>query len=295
MTNEEFTQYMKKYGANEALFEAVAERDFKKAKIALKAGANVNTTQNDYGNTPLMLASASGCTEMVKLLIEAEAYMYIKYIYINTKNKNGDTALIGAARSGYTEIAKILIEAGANIDAKNNYGITPLMRATYEGYIEVVKLLIEVGADIDAKDGKGRTALMWAAKEERAEIVKLLIEVGADFNAKDSNKKTVLDFAKTDEMKELCRKYINSFQYRKELEKQKSAPAFQFKLSETKKRLQSNPRTKSVSGVVVADKIAEMIRSGKIMGDVTPEKGKKLRGQIAHEIMIAKAAKTTQR
>ena len=50
---------------------------------------------------------------------------------------------------------------------------------------------------------------------------------------------------------------------------------------ETKKHLKS--ATKSVkgkkSGVVFADAIAEMKRSGKIKGDVTPEMAKKLRTQ----------------
>lgn len=67
------------------------------------------------------------------------------------------------------------------------------------------------------------------------------------------------------------------------------------KLAETKERLKSKPKTVGISGVVIADKIAEMKRSGKITGDVTPEMGKKLRGQITHKIMMAKAAKSAQR
>ena len=57
-------------------------------------------------------------------------------------------------------------------------------------------------------------------------------------------------------------------------------PKLRAKLAEAKERLKSKPRLRGVSGVVIADKIANMMRSGKIEGDITPAKGKQLREQI---------------
>ena len=105
--------------------------------------------------------------------------------------------------------------------------------------VEHIQIALNAGADVNAKHQiSGRTALICEAGYGHTEIVKLLIEKGADVNAKDSNGKTVLDFAKTDEMKELLRKHgaLSIIQINEQIKKQKSAPAFQFKLSKTKKR-----------------------------------------------------------
>ena len=229
-----------------------------------------------------------------------------KNININKKNEYGVTSLMNAIIAQESELAQILIDLGADINTKDNEGWTPLMYAIMYNDPITAKALINAGANIDAKNNEGFTPLMYCIKyadnitiDIKTEIAKSLIAAGADVYAKNNDGCAIFDFGVTEALKEL---YVPPIMGRLGLKKQRifhneilSDPVFQFKLSETKKRLQSKPKTKSISGVVVADKIAEMIRSGKIMGDVTPEKGKKLRGQIAHEMMMAKAAKTTQR
>ncbi|PWF94171.1 Ankyrin repeat protein [Spiroplasma poulsonii] len=60
---------------------------------------------------------------MVKLLIENGAE-------INHKNQFGNTPLILASQNGHTEIVKLLIENGAKINHKNQFGNTPLILAS---------------------------------------------------------------------------------------------------------------------------------------------------------------------
>ena len=43
-------------------------------------------------------------------------------------------------------------------------------------------------------------------------------------------------------------------------------------------------KKKGVSGIVIADKIASMKRSGAVKGDITPTKGKQLREQIMKKL-----------
>ena len=336
MTNKEFTQYMKKYGANDALFRA---DNAEQTQMALAAGADVNSTNED-GWTPLTLAKtvekaklliAAGADvnkflcvyckipssqltviltqrpgiagpkhvipELIKLLIEAGAN-------VNAKENDGRTPLMCAADKGHSEIVKLLIENGADVNAKNNYGHTSLMCAAGKGHTEIVKLLIEKGANVNAKNNYGRTPLMYAADEGHTETVKLLIEKGADVNAKDKDGRTPLMCAADEghtETEMLLRKHdaVSKRKFREESEQQKQDPVFRAKLAETKKALKEKQdkksKTKDVSGVVVADKIAEMKRDGKIKGDVTPEMGKELSTQIKKEMMMAKAVKTTQR
>ena len=202
------------------------------------------------------------------------------------KNRGADNALFDAKTSEQTQLA---LNAGANVNARNTRNQTALMYAADEGHTEIAKLLIEKGADVNARDNDGWTPLMYAADEGRTEMGKLLIEKGADVNARDNNGETILIYAAEHGAIDIAR-LLNAklSKIRNESRKQEQDPAFRAKLAAAKERLKSKPKTKSVSGVVIADKIADMIRSGKIKGDVTPEKGKKLSAQIKKEIMMGK-------
>ena len=69
------------------------------------AGANVNVTTKD-GLTALMLASAQGNTEIVKILLLAKPHL-------NMRQQNGYTALQIAKAYNHPDIVKILQQAGA--------------------------------------------------------------------------------------------------------------------------------------------------------------------------------------
>ena len=214
------------------------------------------------------------------------------------------------------EQVQMALDAGADINARDKYDATPLIKVMTFASVrppEVTKCLLEKGADINARDENKRTALIHAVQHGLENIIKMLLEKGADVNIKDCKGMTALDWSayELDEVlnpyevsnparRELCdkwtriinllRKYgaVSVSLLRRESEKQKNNPEFRAKLAAAKERLKSKPKTKSVSGVVIADKIADMIRSGKIKGDVTPEKGKKLSAQIKKEIMMGK-------
>lgn len=83
-------------------------------------GADVNIADVN-GNTPLMVAAASGDKDLVQLLLEKQAQ-------VNTYNNSGVTALIAASFNGRREIVQLLLEKGADIYAKNNEGQTALMK-----------------------------------------------------------------------------------------------------------------------------------------------------------------------
>lgn len=101
------------------------------------------------------------------------------------------------------------------------------------------------------------------------EETKETLAAGANVYAKNKWGKTYLDYADIKQT-ELIKQVMK--QHEKNLE--------------TKNRIKSTPRLKSISGVVVADKIAEMKRSGIIKGDITPEMGKMLRGKIMRDYFM---------
>ena len=123
---------------------------------AIKAGANVNAKDNEYGNSALMLAAWKGHTEIVNALIKARAE-------VNAKDKDGRTALMCAAENGRTETVNALIEAGAD-DLTDNEGRTALILAAESEYSnpETVNALIDAGSYVKQKDNSGKTALDYA-------------------------------------------------------------------------------------------------------------------------------------
>ena len=229
--------------ADKMLFNAQTAEE---TKEALAAGADVNAKGKD-GWTALMVAETA---EQTKLLLAAGAD-------VNAKNKRRWTALMFAKTAEQT---KLLLAAGADVNAKDEDGYTALMNARTA---EQTKLLLAAGANVNAKNRWGNTALLSAVRSNNIERMKLLIEKGADVNAKNKEGKTVLDYAdikQTELIKQVIMKQHE-------------------KIEETKERIKSTPRLTGKSGVVFADAIANMIRSGKIKGDVTPEMAKKLKAQ----------------
>ena len=100
----------------------------------------------------------------------------------------GQTPLSCAAFWGHPEVVKFLVhEGGADVESKGNvWGRTPLGFAAERGHLEIVKFLVEEGgADVEAKDEDGRTALdlarlglKYSWKEQRCRAVAAWLEKG---------------------------------------------------------------------------------------------------------------------
>ncbi|CAH0039831.1 unnamed protein product [Clonostachys rhizophaga] len=130
--------------------------------------------------TELMMASYLGHVTVAMLLIDQGADLESK------DNKWGQTPLSWAALRGHEAVVKLLVDKGADLDSKDNeWGRTPLLWAALRGHEAVVKLLVDKGADLDSKDNEwGRTPLSWAARSGHEAVVRLLIDKGADLDSK---------------------------------------------------------------------------------------------------------------
>ena len=123
--------------------------------------------QNKFGDTALIKASFNGQSDIVSMLLEANAGL-------NFQDNFGHTALIDASRQGYDEVAKQLIDAKANLNIQNIYGKTALILASLYNHSDIVKLLVDAGANKNIKDNDGKTALMYAREKGYSDIVNLL-------------------------------------------------------------------------------------------------------------------------
>ena len=204
------------------------------------------------------------------------------------------------------EETKKALDLGAYVNAKDEYGRTPLMKATTA---EQTKLLIRAGANVNAKDKHGRTALDLCRDREQ---VKVLLDAGAVFDEKDLDEyvqkmvdsvlkqrrieaadlKMRLKPKHLDELEMLkierdSKKHVRRFMSKRldELAQEQNKLSVDEKIKEIKNRLEKL-KQKMLSGVGVADKIAEKKISGEIKGDITPEQGRQLRTQIIRERVL---------
>ena len=113
-------------------------------KALLSSGASHEATTVDGG--PLHLASQSGSTECVQLLLDASA------------NPDGPqpsasaaTPCFVAAFNGHADCLALLINANAVVDMDYN-GTTPLHAACKQGHFDCVAQLLQAGADVDEED-----------------------------------------------------------------------------------------------------------------------------------------------
>ena len=104
-----------------------------------------------------MLAAINNQIELAKVLIQRGADV----------NKPGWTPLHYASTRGHREMMRLLIENEAYIDSESENGTTPLMMAAYFATPLAVKLLLEEGADPTLVNSANVSALDMALTKDQ--------------------------------------------------------------------------------------------------------------------------------
>jgi ankyrin repeat protein len=184
----------------------------------IQAGADPNAPLTKYGDTALMMASRTGNTDAIRVLLDHGARL-------NTKETWGDTtALMWAVSEHHAAAVKLLIDRGADVSARSKFVpsttgrgfegttpvaakpgqaaeeyasglLTPLMFAAREGDLESARLLVTAGANVNATDGDGKDALGLALFNGSYEVASLLIDHQANVNQADAQGFTPLFWA----------------------------------------------------------------------------------------------------
>lgn len=158
-----------------ALHWAAHREDLEIATLLISAGAKVSVA-DDYGVTPLWLASTTGNGHIVQKLLQAGADPDVSL-------PTGETALMTAAHTGRPEVVRLLLEHGATVNGKETVsGQTALMWAAAEGHTEATQVLIAHGADVQARSTAGYTALLLSARNSDLDTPRVLLNAGADVN-----------------------------------------------------------------------------------------------------------------
>ncbi len=161
----------------------LASKNGNAAIIAQLIGAGVDPNDPrqavNASETPLMLAARSGQVDAVEELLDAGADRSINV----PEAWNGQSALMWAAAVGHAPVVEMLIDRGADIAARSNSGATPLLFATRKGSLSAVRALLAAGADVNQTRPDGAGSLLVAVINGHEELVELLLEAGADPNA----------------------------------------------------------------------------------------------------------------
>jgi ankyrin repeat protein len=158
---------------SDQFYQAIRSNDvYALRALVANHGSNV---KDATGMTPLMLASAFGSYDAVKLLVDGGAD-------VKAASAAGVTALHVAWRD--EAVVRLLLDHHADVNAKTQFGATPLVvAASATGTAGVVALLLDNGGDPNAAENRGVTPLIAAAGVGNTAAAKLLLQRGANANA----------------------------------------------------------------------------------------------------------------
>ncbi|XP_046357539.2 uncharacterized protein LOC124135909 isoform X2 [Haliotis rufescens] len=158
-------------------------------RVLLQRGAKPNL-ENDKGSTALYWAVRYGFTGTVKLLAE-EGSANVN----QTRKLGLVAPIVLASALGHDEIVKVLLKNGADVNHVIRGRERPIHHAAREGNTNVLLTLLNNGASIDETDERGDTALILSARYGHVQILAHLIKHGADINHKNHNGEGVWHFA----------------------------------------------------------------------------------------------------
>ena len=156
--------------------------------VLLKAGADPNIIDAD-GNTCLHFLVLQRCNkEVLEIIIDHG-------VHVNTMNKRNETALMIASAKGNTDIIKVLLTAGADPNITDADGNACLHNSIYGNWErEVLQTIIDHGAHVNITNKEGHTALMIASRKGNIDGIKVLLEAGTDPSITDAHGNTCLHF-----------------------------------------------------------------------------------------------------
>ncbi len=173
----------------EKLSVAIKNNNLEEVKRLHALNHRIIFEKNSENDTAILENARYGnSTETFKFLLENGAN-------VEDRDIMNQTPLIVASQNGCTNLVKMLLKAGANVHHTGDYNMSALIAASQEGHTEIARMLLEAGANPDLENGDGETPLMLALIQSRgkpSELTKLLSESGkakGKANKKKSNKK----------------------------------------------------------------------------------------------------------
>jgi ankyrin repeat protein len=127
-------------------------RDLPAFRLLLDLGADPNAICTEENHmTPLMLAACVDEIDFLQACIAADGN-------VNQLADDGDNALILATASGNVNAVRLLLERGCNVNHQGAFMASALHEAAQEGHQAIVELLLKAGANTKLLDENGHCA-----------------------------------------------------------------------------------------------------------------------------------------
>ncbi|XP_016346402.1 caskin-2-like [Sinocyclocheilus anshuiensis] len=118
-----------------------------------------------------------------------------KRLNVNYQDQDGFSALHHAALTGTTDLLSLLLEAQATVDIKDSNGMRPLHYAAWQGKADSVLMLLRAGASVNGASQDGQIPLHLAAQYGHYEVSEMLLQHQSNPCVVNKAKKTPLDLA----------------------------------------------------------------------------------------------------
>ncbi len=171
-------------GCATTIHEAAIKGNITSIQEHLAAGVEVDA-RDQYGKTPLLLASSWSHLDIMILLIEKGANVNVE--------RQGWTPIIASAIAGHIEGMKLLLSKGADVNALEGRALS---LAAMAQKVDAIKILIKAGIKIDGVNENGVTPLWQTAFYDMDKVAKVLIEAGADVSYRTPQGISVLQTAR---------------------------------------------------------------------------------------------------
>ncbi|MEK7434046.1 MAG: ankyrin repeat domain-containing protein [Cyanobacteriota bacterium] len=157
---------------NDAIIKSIKSKNYQNIYDNIKLVSKYINEKDEFGKTPLMLATEENNLPLVKFLLENGAD-------INLENKSQNTALNIAILNKNKETINFLVKNNANLKIRNADYDFPIILAARNNDTETIKLLIDKGVDVDSRELNGKSLLHFACMFENKELIELILNKGA--------------------------------------------------------------------------------------------------------------------
>ena len=187
--------------ANRRLLAAAAAGDADAVALALRAGADQETT-DDRRRTPLLLAATNDRTDVARVLVALGANP-------NALDAQHDTPWLVTGVTGSVAMLEALLPAHPDLTIRNRFGGLSVIPASERGHVDYVRRVVQTGIDVNHVNDLRWTALLEAVilgdgGPRHQEIVRILLAAGAKRDIADKDGVTALQHAQRKGYRELA-------------------------------------------------------------------------------------------
>jgi ankyrin repeat protein len=187
--------------ANRRLLAAATDGDPDAAALALRAGADLETT-GERRRTPLLLAATHDRTDVARVLVALGANP-------NALDDQHDTPWLVTGVTGSVPMLEALLPAHPDLSVRNRFGGVSVIPASERGHVDYVRRVVTTGIDVNHVNDLGWTAMLEAVilgdgGPRHQEIVRILLAAGASRSLADKDGITPLQHAQRKGHRELA-------------------------------------------------------------------------------------------